>query len=168
MARKNEIVIIAAGTFGSLVAQKLSEVSKFTIIVIDKDQEKIDALTKFVDAGYLGNAASAEFLESIGLSNAGVFIVGIGDNVQDSLIVTSLLKKMFPKARVIAKATTQAQKEILLSLGVEDIISPEVAAARRAVEKVINPVLSKGIATSAISEMDGGLSLIRVAATKEM
>jgi Trk K+ transport system NAD-binding subunit len=71
MARKNEVVIVGAGKFGTTVAQKLSEVSKYTIIVIDKDKEKIDALAKYVDNGFATNIALGENLDNLGLSNAG-------------------------------------------------------------------------------------------------
>jgi Trk K+ transport system NAD-binding subunit len=130
MARKNEIVIIGAGKFGSMVAQKLSEVSKYTIIVIDKNKENIDALAKYVDNGFVTNLAIGENLKSLGIQNSGTFVLGIGDNVQDSVIIASIIKKNYPKARIIAKAADNNHADILKSLGIEEVISPELAAAR--------------------------------------
>jgi Trk K+ transport system NAD-binding subunit len=71
MARKNEIVIVGAGKFGSSVAEKLSEVSKYTVIIVDQDQEKVNALSKYVDNGYVANIAIEENLDNLGLKDAG-------------------------------------------------------------------------------------------------
>jgi Trk K+ transport system NAD-binding subunit len=71
MARKNEIVIVGAGKFGSAVAEKLSEVSKYTVIIVDQDQEKVNALSKYVDNGYVSNIAIEENLDNLGLKDAG-------------------------------------------------------------------------------------------------
>lgn len=168
MARKNEIVIIGAGTFGSSVASKIAEISKYTVIVIDNNMKKVDALATVVDAGFIGNATEEAFIDSIGLQNAGVFIIGIGENIQDSIMVTSLIKRKFPEARIIAKASNPNHAQVLESLEANDVIQPEITAARRAVIKIINPQLSKGIQESLVQEMDGGLSLIRVPAPEEM
>jgi trk system potassium uptake protein TrkA len=71
MARKNEIVIVGAGKFGTTVAQRLSEVSKYTVIVVDQDEEKVNALAKYVDNGFVTNIAVEENLDALGLQNAG-------------------------------------------------------------------------------------------------
>lgn len=164
MARKNEIVIIGAGTFGRTVAEKLSEVSKYTVIVLDKQRDRVDALAKVVDSGFIGNAADEAFIDSIGLENTGVFVLGISENVQDSIMISSMLQKKFPKARIIAKASDINHGDVLRSLKVSDVIQPEITAARRAVVKVINPQLSSGIDEEQVQEMDGGLSIIRIPA----
>lgn len=168
MARKNEIVIIGAGIFGSTVAKKLSEISKYTVIIIDKSMEKVDALSTVVDAGFIGNASDERFIDSLGLKNIGIFIIGIGENIQDSIMISSLIKRKFPESRVISKASDINHGQVLKSLGVNDVIQPAITAARRAVVKVINPQLSKKFQESLVQEMDGGLSLIRISAPEEM
>ena len=162
MARKNEIVIVGAGKFGSNVAKKLSEVSKYTIIVVDNDKEKVDALAKYVDNGFVANLAVEDNLDNLGLSNAGTWILGIGDNIQDSLIIASLIRKKYPHARILAKAADTNHMDILNTLGIDEVISPELAAARWAVVKIINPTLDKNLKEAYVNELDGGLAMIRI------
>ena len=162
MARKNEIVIVGAGKFGSTVAKKLSEVSKYTLIVVDRNKENVDALAKYVDNGFVANIAIGENLDSLGLQNAGTWVLGIGDNVQDSVIIASLIKKRYPKARIIAKAADANHADILKSLGIDEVISPELAAARWAVVKIINPTLNKENSDAYVYEIEGGLAMIRI------
>ena len=168
MARKNEIVIVGAGKFGSAVAKKLSEVSKYTIIVVDSNKEKVDALAKYVDNGFVTNLALEDNLDNLDLANAGTWILGIGDNIQDSLIIASLIKKKYPHARIIAKAADSNHMDILNSLGIDEVVSPELAAARWAVVKIINPTLDKSISEAYVHELDGGLAMIRIPILKGM
>jgi trk system potassium uptake protein TrkA len=88
---KKEIAIVGVGRFGSSVIEKIKDIPHLDIIAIDSNEEhlkKEDNLSKY----YIGNAAEDNFLNSLGLDSVDVFVVGIGDNIQASLLIASIIK----------------------------------------------------------------------------
>ena len=63
-------------------------------MAVDKEDTRVDAVLPFVTNAQIGDATNEDFLSSLGVGNFDVCIVAIGDNFQNSLEVTSLLKEL--------------------------------------------------------------------------
>ncbi len=90
------ILLIGLGRFGRHIAMKLDELHH-QVMAVDKEDTRVDAVLPFVTNAQIGDATNEDFLSSLGVGNFDVCIVAIGDNFQNSLEVTSLLKELGAK-----------------------------------------------------------------------
>ncbi|MBQ9519790.1 MAG: TrkA family potassium uptake protein, partial [Firmicutes bacterium] len=72
----------------------------------------------------IGNAANEQFVQTLGVKNFDLCIVAIGDNFQNSLQVTSLLKDLGAPF-VVSRASSRVHSKFLLRNGADQIIYPE-------------------------------------------
>ena len=87
------ILLIGLGRFGRHIAIKLDELHH-QVMAVDKEDTRVNAVLPFVTNAQIGDATNEDFLSSLGVGNFDVCIVAIGDNFQNSLEVTSLLKEL--------------------------------------------------------------------------
>ena len=113
------ILLIGVGRFGKHIALKLGELNH-QVMVVDKQEERINAILPFVTNAQIGDSTNEEFLQSLGIRNYDVCIVAIGNDFQSSLETTSLLKEMGAKM-VVSRAARDVQAKFLLRNGADDI-----------------------------------------------
>ena len=117
------ILIIGLGRFGRHIAMKLDELHHH-VMAVDKEDTRVDAVLPFVTNAQIGDATNEDFLGSLGVGNFDVCIVAIGDNFQNSLEVTSLLKELGAKM-VVSRAARDVHAKFLLRNGADEIVYPE-------------------------------------------
>ncbi|MBP3338479.1 MAG: TrkA family potassium uptake protein [Lachnospiraceae bacterium] len=117
------ILLIGLGRFGRHIAEKLYEL-KHQVMAIDSDEGRVEAVLPFVTNVQIGDSTNEEFLASLGIRNFDVCIVAIGDNFQNSLETTSLLKELGAKM-VVARASRDVHAKFLLRNGADEIVYPE-------------------------------------------
>ena len=122
------ILLIGLGRFGRHIAMKLNELNH-QVMVVDKDEARVDAVLPFVTNAQIGDSTSEEFLTAIGVRNFDLCIVAIGDNFQSSLETACLLKELGAK-KVIARAERDVQAKFLLRNGADEVVYPEKQLAR--------------------------------------
>ncbi len=117
------VLLVGAGRFGRHVAKKLSELNH-EILAVDTDEKRIDVIMPYVTTAQIGDSTDPEFLESLGVGNFDVCIVAIGDNFQNSLETTSLLKELGAKM-VVSRAARDTHAKFLLRNGADEVVYPE-------------------------------------------
>ena len=117
------ILLIGLGRFGRHIAMKLDELHH-QVMAVDKEDTRVDAVLPFVTNAQIGDATNEDFLGSLGVGNFDVCIVAIGDNFQNSLEVTSLLKELGAKM-VVSRAARDVHAKFLLRNGADEIVYPE-------------------------------------------
>ena len=117
------ILLIGLGRFGRHIAKKLDELHH-QVMAVDKEDTRVDAVLPFVTNAQIGDATNEDFLSSLGVGNFDVCIVAIGDNFQNSLEVTSLLKELGAKM-VVSRAARDVHAKFLLRNGADEIVYPE-------------------------------------------
>lgn len=127
--------VIGAGRFGTAVARTLVENGE-QIILVDKDPDKVRDLRYLTDYAYVVSHMDQKALEEIGVGDCEVAIVGIG-SAMDVNILTTLYCKNMKIPRVIAKANSEDQGQILEKLGAE-VIYPERDMGRRLANQLAN------------------------------
>lgn len=120
---KKEFVVFGLGRFGKSVATTLAE-SGCNVLVVDSNQEKIQEVADLVTYAVKGDVTDAEMLGSLGLGNFDGAIIGIGGNLEASVMVTILAKEMgIPY--VMAKAQNELHGKVLKKVGVDQVVFPE-------------------------------------------
>ena len=123
------ILIVGLGRFGRHLAKEFynKDVDCFGI---DIDEERVDLAMPFLTNAQIGDASDEQFMNSIGISNYDYCIVTIGDNFQNSLVVTSLLKELGCPC-VISKAGNDVHAKFLLKNGADEVLFTEKETAER-------------------------------------
>ena len=94
------------------------------VMAIDHNEERVNALLPFVTNAQIGDSTNEEFLAALGVGNYDACIVAIGDNFQNSLETTYLLKELGAR-KIIARASKEMQEKFLLRNGADEVVYPE-------------------------------------------
>lgn len=148
------IIIAGAGDVGFHIARLLAN-EKHDITLIDLDQEKLNYASSHLDvAAQKGNSAFHSVLESAGVAKADLLIAATSS--EESNITTAILAKHLGAQRTVARVSNveyllKKEKTDLLTLGIDEVISPESLAARE-IKRLV-----KNVAFTDSFEFGGGL-----------
>jgi len=120
--------IIGLGRFGKQLAKSLSELNA-EVLAIDSDEHEIAGVHNYVTQALCTEIIDTASLEAIGIDEIDVVIIGIGENIAQSILIAAIIKKRFKHVKVVARATSQTQKEILDLLKVDLVVRPEEETA---------------------------------------
>ena len=126
--------IIGLGRVGTALAQKLAEAGR-EVIVVDRCEYKVKELRRYTDFAYVADELTKEVLEEIGIQNCDTVVVCIGEKIDTSILVTLNVVNLGVK-RVIAKAISRDQGEVLEKIGAE-VVYPERDMALRLAKKML-------------------------------
>ncbi|MDI9490762.1 MAG: TrkA family potassium uptake protein [Bacillota bacterium] len=129
MNKDTSVIVMGAGLFGSSVAKKLFELG-IEVMVVDHNYDIIEELANNVTTAVQCDLFDEKTVDELGIANFDVAIIGIGSNLESSIIAT-LAAKDRNVNRIIAKATTHTQARILEKLGADQVIFPEIDMGER-------------------------------------
>ena len=124
------VIIAGFGRFGQIIGRLLSA-NNIRSIVLDHDPDQIDTLRRFGFKVFYGDATRLDLLRAAGAANARLLVNAI-DDVEDSLILTDLVRTNFPKVKMIARARNVSHYVELRTRGVEIIERETFEAALKA------------------------------------
>ena len=137
--RDNEVVgIIGTGRFGMAVAEELLRRGR-SVIAIDKDPVRLRKLSDTSAEIFVVNDMTQESLMETGIQEADTVIIGIGKDIENSILAALNVQELGVK-RVICKVITDDHAKILKKLGME-VIFPEIEIGTRTAIR-----LSEGLA----------------------
>ncbi|MEI6579235.1 MAG: TrkA family potassium uptake protein [Eubacteriales bacterium] len=130
------ILLIGLGRFGKHLARQLSEYDH-DILAIDNDEIKVNDVLPFVLNAEIGQFTNEAYIESLGVRNFDECIVALGNNFQNSLEVTALLKEKGAR-HIISRADSDSHAKLLRLVGADETIYPEKEMANRLAVKLSN------------------------------
>jgi trk system potassium uptake protein TrkA len=135
-----QIAVIGLGKFGSRMAETL-QLAGYEVLAIDKVSELVENIGDRVTHAVRVNATNEAALQKLDVGSFDAAVVTIGASIQDSVMVTILLKKLGVRY-IVARADNELHGDILASIGADKIIFPERDTAMK-----VGPVLTmRGIA----------------------
>lgn len=117
------VLLIGLGRFGLNIAKKLNEL-QHEILAIDFSEERVTEAMHLVTKAVIGDSTKRDFLLSLGVRNFDVCIVTIGENFQNSLETTALLKELGAQ-KVISRASSDFHAKFLRRNGADEVVYPE-------------------------------------------
>ncbi len=117
------VLLIGLGRFGKHTLEKLNELNH-EVMAVDRNEQRVNEVLPMVTDAQIGDAANMTFLRSLGVDNYDVCLVAIGDDFQNSLVITAYLKELGAK-KVVSRASSDIQRQFLLRNGADDVIYPE-------------------------------------------
>lgn len=123
------ILIIGLGRFGRHMAESFLK-DGHSVLAVDVSQKRADSAIEGVYNVQIGDATSEAFLNSLGVSNFDLCVVAIGDNFQNALVTTVLLRDLGARF-IVARAATDIHKKLLLRNGADYVMYAEREMAER-------------------------------------
>ena len=115
--------VVGLGRFGMSVAKTLSDLGH-EVLAIDDDPHRVQDAASFVTHAVEGDSTDEAALDSIGIRNADVVVVAIGENLQASILTSVILKDMgIPK--LVCKAQNDLHGRVLERIGADRVVFPE-------------------------------------------
>jgi trk system potassium uptake protein len=137
--KTREYVVIGLGRFGSSVALTLVE-RGYDVLGIDLNrtivQQYADQLTQTIALDATDEAA----LQAIDISSFHTVIVSMAGHFENSILATVALKRLGVR-RVVCKALSERQADILQRIGADRVVLPEKEAGHRLAIEIVMPKL---------------------------
>jgi trk system potassium uptake protein TrkA len=137
--QRQQFVVVGLGIFGSTVATTLSELGK-DVLCVDKNEELVQNIADKVTLAVVGDARDESVLKQLDVQTFDVAIVGIGNKIESSLMVTLALKEVGVKY-VIAKAVNDTHERALYKIGADRVIRPEKDMGKRVARNAVRSKL---------------------------
>lgn len=132
------VIIAGFGRFGQIIG-RLLYANRIHATVLDHDPDQIDLLRKFGFKIFYGDATRADLLKSAGADKAKVLVIAIND-ADASLKLVDLVKRRFPKLRIVARARNITHCYQLMDRGVEilerDTFEASLQLGRRVLQEL--------------------------------
>ncbi|MEU8232771.1 TrkA family potassium uptake protein [Actinoplanes sp. NPDC048967] len=157
-ASPDNVVVVGLGRFGGQVAASLVNLGH-EVLGIDADphivQDWSDRLTQVVEA----DATDTEALRQLGVQEFARAVVGIGTNLEASVLTVLTLAEI-GVPEIWAKAISTKHGKILSSVGARHVIYPEAEMGERVAHLITGQMLD-------YIEFDDGFAIAKVRAPKE-
>lgn len=139
LAQADSVVVIGLGRFGSALALELEEQGT-EVLGIDDNEEIVQSLNGRLTHVVRADSTKDEALRQLSVHEFDRAVVGIGTDIEASILTTSRLLK-FNKPQIWAKAISEPHAEILGQLGVGHVIRPEHDMGKRVAHLVRGSIL---------------------------
>lgn len=125
-----QVAVIGLGRFGISLAIALHDAG-YEVLAIDRVSGLVENIAPRITHAVRADATNEAALQKLGISQYDVAVVTIGASVENSVMVTILLKKMGVRY-IVARADSELHGEILMNIGANKVIFPESDTALRA------------------------------------
>jgi trk system potassium uptake protein TrkA len=135
----SRVVVIGLGRFGSSLARELAR-RGYEILGIDSDPRRVQVLADDLTHTVVADTTDEESLRQLGVPDFERAVVGIGSNLEASILTTSLLVD-FGVPNIWAKALNHQQGRILERIGAHHVVLPEHDMGERVAHLVTGRML---------------------------
>ncbi len=131
------VAVIGLGRFGFRLAVELKQ-RGLDVIALDRDPRRVAEFEDEVEDGHavVLDATDLQSLDEADLGKLDLAVVCIGEAVEQSQLVTYLLKTRLAVPRVIARAHTDTRQAILERLQADEVVRPESESAVRLAQRL--------------------------------
>lgn len=131
-----QFVVIGLGNFGSSVARTLFDLG-YDVLAIDSEETAVNEIADYVTHAAQVNTSDEKSLRDLGISNFDVAVIGIGSDIQASIMATIIVKDLGVKY-VIAKARDELHGKVLYKVGADRVIFAERDMGIRVAHSIVS------------------------------
>lgn len=121
--RSDPVVVIGLGRFGSSLALELTRRGT-EVLAIDRRPKVVQSLAGQITHIATADATDAEALRQLGVPDFYRAVVGIGNDLESSILTASILVELEVED-IWAKAVSRQHGRILSRIGVHHVVTPE-------------------------------------------
>jgi len=156
---RRSFAVIGLGRFGSAIATTLTELGH-EVTGIDGSEDRVRALADQISLAVQLDATDERALRAAGIQDVNAAVVSIGENIESSLLVVTLIREL-GITNIVAKAVTPLHGRILEKLGVNRVVFPEREMAIRVAHGMVVPSVLEFI------ELSKKFSIVEIPAPAE-
>jgi trk system potassium uptake protein len=129
-----KFIIIGLGTFGSSLAQKLTNMGH-EVIGVDSKMSKVESIKEKITHSICLDSTDMMAVKHLPVEDTDIVLVCIGEDEGASILTTALMKQLNVK-RLISRAVSPLHETILEAMKVDEIVHPEEETAERWAKKL--------------------------------
>jgi trk system potassium uptake protein TrkA len=153
------VLVIGLGRFGSALAETLIDLGH-QVLGVDADPKIVQGLANKLTHVVEADSTDIEVMRQLGAGEFGRAVVGIGTDLEASILTTSVLVDL-EVADIWAKAITVAHGRILQRVGAHRVIFPEHDMGRRVAHLVTGRMIE-------FVQLDEGFALVELKPPKQI
>ena len=134
---ERQVVVAGLGRFGASVATTLHQ-RGHQVLAIDKDEGIVQDIASQVTHAVQADITNEAALRELGIANFDVAVVGVGSDIQVSLLTTVLLQRMGVPF-VIARAENELHGLTLSKIGAHKVVYPNREGGERLAHSLALP-----------------------------
>lgn len=131
-----QILIIGLGKFGMSLARELSKYD-CEVMAIDSDSDLVDDAAEFVTHAARVDATDPNALKELGVTNFDMAVIGIGENLEASIMIALTLKDL-KVPYIVAKSRDDVHAKLLSMIGVDRVVQPEKDIGTRLAKTIMH------------------------------
>ena len=131
-----QFAVIGLGRFGSSVARTLAK-KGYQVLAVDISENITQNISDEVTQTVCLDATDEKALRTVGIENVDVAIVGVGTDLEASILTTLNLKEIGIK-EIVCKAVSEDHKKVLEKIGATRVIQPEREIGSRVANSLIS------------------------------
>lgn len=120
---KKSFAVFGLGRFGTAVVKTLATLHQ-DVLAVDNVEARVDNLMDVATQTLIADTQDEDVLAQLNIASFDYVIIGIGNNMEAS-ILTTLLAKEQGAQKIIAKAETKHHGRVLTRVGADQVIFPE-------------------------------------------
>jgi trk system potassium uptake protein TrkA len=156
--RSDSVAVIGLGRFGSAVAESLVELGH-EVLCIDENAALVQALGERLAHVVQADTSNAETLRQLGVAEFQHAVVGIGTDIEASVLTTLALSEL-GVPDIWAKASSRNHGRILERTGAHHVVFPEAAMGERVAHLVTGKMMD-------FMEFEDGFAIVKTCTPKE-
>lgn len=133
---KKSFAVIGIGRFGESVARELIALGA-DVLVIDNDQAIINKMSSIATYAMICDSTDMDAMKNIGIQNIDHVIVGIGHDIESSIMTTMILSELGVK-QITVKVDNDYHAKVVEKLGATEIIRPETQIGKRLARRIVS------------------------------
>ncbi|WP_045726607.1 monovalent cation:proton antiporter-2 (CPA2) family protein [Xanthomonas sp. GPE 39] len=116
-AQRAQVLIAGMGRFGQVVARLLTA-QHIPFVALEHNPDTVEDLRRFGNKLYYGDPSRPDLLRAAGSDSIRLFVVAM-DDPETNIKTTRLIRRLYPSARVLARARNRQHAWRLMDLGAE-------------------------------------------------
>ncbi|MFC1480149.1 potassium channel family protein [Candidatus Omnitrophota bacterium] len=137
MEKEKVFAVFGLGTFGLEICKVLSSKGA-KVIAVDRNQKSIEKIKDVVTQAVAIDSTDEEDLLNAGLQDVDVAVISIGDNIDASILTTTLLKNI-GVPYIIARAMSGIHAQVLKQIGATEVMNLEIEQGQRLANRIFAP-----------------------------
>lgn len=134
---KKQVLVAGLGRFGSSVATTLYH-RGHEVLAIDENEKVVQKISSEVTYAAQADVTNEAALRELGVKNFDIAVVGVGSDLQASLLATVLLQQM-GLPFIIARAENDLHGLTLAKIGAHRVVYPNREAGERLAHSLASP-----------------------------
>lgn len=136
---RNIYAVLGLGLFGSSLARTLA-LEGNDVIAIDKNMDHVEEVSNVIYRSIQADFTKLDQLKEAGVGEADVAIVATSQHLEDTIVAILNLKELNIPL-IIVKSKNKTYRDVLLKVGADRVILPEVDTGIRIGKELSNPIV---------------------------